>query len=440
MAKKKKLGTILPKDTYFYTITFEQGQQLTGETLAKHFPVPKGRKAFMGNHVEYKGFANGLVSVYVKAPNDSENMLYLHIGLTELDVACTCSMPDGKLCYHGFMGLHNLAWFRHLELDRYYWPGFTEDDKLKDKFFTTEVTKNYITLKPKDRYGNIFKSNIGFEEREKFSLINPAKTLTIAISGQNAIAYCLAYNFGGHLRAHLPVLMACIGLTSKSGDHLVSFNQFNHQKKRIKDVSYTANQQQLNKISLEQHDIAKRHYSVTDVGKNQEVQDLKNEMLTLWEQAIPLLLNEKYNYRYYTYLLRYLRNSKPRKTDMGGCKYSLERPVLSFLLKCHQDHFSLEAVVSVNGIALQFKHKSPLFIFDQATGLSYLISSVQDDDLLLWMLSYNNRLTVLKEHFNEFHNAFLSELSAFYSVHFIDPKTKKTASYNFEMVLDQLSK
>ena len=44
MAKKIKLGTILPNDTFFYTIPFEQpGQTLTREILAEHFPVPKGK-------------------------------------------------------------------------------------------------------------------------------------------------------------------------------------------------------------------------------------------------------------------------------------------------------------------------------------------------------------------------------------------------------------
>jgi len=437
MKKNIKPGIILPQDTFFYTISLESGQGLTREMLELHYPVPKGRKVYMGNHVEYKGFKNALISVEAKLSDGSENMLYLHVGLTELDIACTCGMPGEKLCFHAFMCLHNLAWFRRLELEDYYWPGLTDDDKIKDKFLTTEVTKNWIKVKPKEKYGNIFKSSIGFAEREKFSLITPAKTLASTVGGQGAIAYCMAYNLGEH-HVHLPILMACLGVTSKQGNDIVSFKQFNHQKKLIPNVSYTANQQMLNEISLQQHDIAKRQYGMAGEEKKQEAQNLKQEMLTLWEQAIPILLNERYNYSYYTYWLRYLR-TKPRKSDMRDCKYSLDRPVLSFQLKMYQDYFALEAIMTVNGSTLHFKNKPPLFVFDKTTGLIYLMSSVQDDDVLRWMLSHNNRLTILKQHFKEFQNSFLGELSSYYSVNFIDPQSKKIVPYDFKAVLDHLS-
>lgn len=87
-AKKTKLGTIISPGTFFYTIPLESPKlRLTRETLAKHFPVPKGRKAHRGIHTEYKGFKNGLVSVSVKLLDNSQNMLFLHVGLAELDVA-----------------------------------------------------------------------------------------------------------------------------------------------------------------------------------------------------------------------------------------------------------------------------------------------------------------------------------------------------------------
>jgi hypothetical protein len=123
MKKNTKAGIILLQDTFFYTISLESGQGLTREMLELHYPVPKGRRVYMDNHVEYKGSRNALISLKAKLSDGSENMLYLHVGLTELDIACTCGMPGQKLCFHAFMCLHNLAWFRRLELEDYYWPG-----------------------------------------------------------------------------------------------------------------------------------------------------------------------------------------------------------------------------------------------------------------------------------------------------------------------------
>jgi len=437
-AKKTKLGTILSPNTFFYTIPLEKPKQrLTREELAKHFTVPKGRRAHMGIHTEYKGFKNGLISVNVKLPDNSEHMLFLHVGLTELDVACTCGMPDKNLCYHAYMGLHSLTWHHYLDLDSYYWPGFMADEKVKDKFFSTEVTKNWIAVKPKAKYGNIFKSTIGFEDNKQLSLVKPVTATTIPTGGQQAIAYCLTYNVGSHSNLHLPVLMACLGVTGKHNNDIVSFKQFNRRDKPIPGVAYNANQQQLNEISFQQYDTSIRHYGLTGEGKKKEAAKAKHEMLNLWERAIPLLLNEKYNYCYYTYWLKYLKD-KPRKADMRNCRYSIERPTLSFILKFHQDHFSFVAVVTVNGRPLKFKFKPHLFVFDDTTELCYLMPSVQDDDLLMWVLSNNKRLTVLKEHFKEFHDTFLNKVSSFYPVLFIDPKSQKAVPYGFEMISNEI--
>jgi hypothetical protein len=440
MAKNIKLGTILPPDTFFYTIPFEQpGRRLTREMLAKHFPVPKGRRAHMGIHTEYKSFTNGMVSVDVKLPDHSDNRLYLHVGLKELDVACTCGMPEGKLCYHAYMGLHSLAWYHYLELDRYYWPGLTADDRVKNKFLITEVTKTWISVKPKAKYGNIYKSAIGFKGEKNLSIKKPVRLEFTAMGGKEAIAYCLAYNTGCHSNLLLPSLIPCLGLTSKNNREIVSFKQFNRQDKPIDHISYTSNQELLNDISFKQYAIAKAYDDLPGEEKKNELPHAKQALLTLWEEAIPLLLNEKYNYAYYTYWLKYLKD-KPRKADMRDCRYSLEKPVLSFSLKFHQDHFSLSAIVSVNGKPLRFNSKPHLFVFDEITKLYYLMPSVQDDNMLMWVLSNNNRLTVLKSHFREFHDAFLAKISSFYLVVYTSPNSKKTVPYSYEMILNEIIK
>ena len=440
MAKKIKLATILPPDTFFYTISFEQpGQRVTREMLTRHFPEPKGRRAHMGIHTEYKAFKNGLISVEVKTPDNSENMLFLHIGLAELDVACTCGMPEGKLCYHAYMGLYSIAWLHYLELDRFYWPGISADDSVRNKFLITDIHKDWISVKPKPLYGNIFKSALGFKGDKYLSIKQASSVVNTVSGGKEAIAYCLAYNVGNQSNSHLPVLIPCLGITSKSSMDVVSFKQFGMRDKPITNIAYTPNQQQLNDISFQQYDIVKRINSSSGEGKNHEMVEAKQAMLTLWEHVITLLLNEKYNYRYYTYWLRYLKD-KPRKTDMRDCKYSLERPALSFLLKFHQDHFSLTAIVSVNGNALKFDYKPHLFVFDDITGLCYLMATVQDDNLLMWMLSNNRRLTVMKEHFVEFHETFLAKLNSCYTVSFSDPIAKKIVPYNFEIVTDKIIK
>jgi hypothetical protein len=235
----------------------------------------------------------------------------------------------------------------------------------------------------------------------------------------------------------LPIIIPCLGTTSKNNKEVVSFKQFVRADKPIGNISYTPNQELLNTIGIKQHTIAKDYDDLSHEEKKHQLVELKADMLDLWEQAIPLLLKEKYNYGYYTYWLKYLR-AKPRKADIRDCRYSLERPVLSFALKYHQDHFSLTAVLSVHGNPLKFDDKPHLFVFDEITELCYLMASVQDDNLLMWLLSNNNLLTILKEHFNEVHNTFFAMLSTYYTVLFNDPKSKKTVPYNFEMISNEI--
>ena len=85
-------------------------------------------------------------------------------------------------------------------------------------------------------------------------------------------------------------------------------------------------------------------------------------------------------------------------------------------------------------------YKPHLFVFDETTELCYLMPSVQDDNLLMWVLAHNKRLTILLEHFTEFHNSLLEKLSLYYTVMFTDPKSKKTAPYSFEMISNEINK
>jgi hypothetical protein len=70
--------------------------------------------------------------------------------------------------------------------------------------------------------------------------------------------------------------------------------------------------------------------------------------------------------------------------------------------------------------------------------LCYLMPLVQDDNLLNWILAHNKRLTILKEHFVEFHDVFLAKVSAYYTVLFIDPQSKKAVPYRVEMIIDEI--
>jgi hypothetical protein len=89
-AKKRKEAVIIPAEMFFYPISLPWPKlNLTREDLSKHYELPKGRKAYIGNHYEFISFENSILTVKVNPNDNSENHLYLHVEKDELHVACT---------------------------------------------------------------------------------------------------------------------------------------------------------------------------------------------------------------------------------------------------------------------------------------------------------------------------------------------------------------
>jgi hypothetical protein len=434
-AKKEKVAT-LPHDAFFYSLPLKQNKQrLTREMLEKHYPVPKGRKAHMGIKTVYKSYIHNLVTIEVNLNDQSHNTLFLQVGLTDLDVACTCDMPDDKLCYHAYMGLYSLTWAGYLDFDRFYWPGLESDEKTKRKFLSVEVDKNWIAVRPKFEYGRIFKSASGFVGSQP-PAIKDCITNTSVQRSKEVIAYCVVFNYSTHSNALLPTLVPCLGLTGKDDKQIVSFKQFINKDKPIQKIGYTPNQQRLNEICEQQYAIAEKHDQLPEEGFESERAVLKQEMFELWHIALPLIVTERYTYRYHTFWFKYLKE-KPRKSNMYPCKFGQVVPVLSFILRLHKDHFSMIPVIAINGKVMNIKFKPHLFVFDEETDTTYLMPSIKDDELLKWIKAVNSRLTILKEHFEEFYHRLLHKVSLVYEVFYINKSGVKT-TFSFDAVKKEI--
>jgi hypothetical protein len=64
MKKKNITDAIIPTETFFYTVTFENPDQcLTMEMLSHHYPTPKGTKPDIGNRIAFRSYDHGPVSI-----------------------------------------------------------------------------------------------------------------------------------------------------------------------------------------------------------------------------------------------------------------------------------------------------------------------------------------------------------------------------------------
>ncbi|MDN3584500.1 hypothetical protein QWZ17_26740 [Mucilaginibacter flavus] len=432
-AKKRKEAVIIPSEMFFYAMPFKSSRQrLTREDLAEHYEPPKGRKAYMGNHYLLISFENSILTVKVNPNDGSENHLYLHVERDELNVACTCGMPGDKLCYHAFIGLHSMCWLTEgFDFQEIYWPGYYENGKAK-KFLEIELGKQRITVSSKPEFGTIYRSDLQFPDDQPPLLADPTDQIYTIKPGDTAIyAYAVCFATGRFRNRHFPLLLPFYGITSKDGSKVVRFTKFILPDKLPAKNNGHQLQQRLDDYSKTLYGIVKP-LSIAENRNRKTWKEAKQTVFELWQKILPVLANYPYNQSYYLWWLKYLRE-RPMKMFMRGCRYSLERPTLAFDLTYHKEYFTLTINVIVGSKAITVDHKPHLFVFDEETHTGFLMNSIQDDELLIWMMDNKNEITVLAEHFSEFDRDFLGQLSEKYVVFFSD-RLGKRVSYNYNLV------
>lgn len=432
-AKKRKEAIIVPSERFFYSMPFKSSRQrLTREDLAEHYEPPKGRKAYMGNHYLVVSFENSILTVKVNPNDGSENHLYLHAERDELHVACTCKMPGDKLCYHAYIGLHSMCWLTEgFDFQEIYWPGYYENGKAK-KFLEIELGKQRITVSSKPEFGTIYRSGLKFPDDQP-PVLASATDQNLAIKpGDTAIyAYALCFATGRFRNRHFPLLLPFLGVTSKDGSKLISFTKFIlPDKLPVKDNGHQP-RQQLDGCSKAIYDIVKTLGIAENRNRNTWTA-AKQTVFELWQQVLPILANYPYNQSYHLWWLKYLRE-RPLKMYMRDCRYSLEVPSLTFDLTYHKEYFNLSVNVIVGSKIIPVTHKPHLFVFDEETHTAFLMNSIQDDELVIWMIDNKNKLTISTDHFKEFDENFLSQLSEKYVVFFFD-RSSKRVSYDYNLV------
>lgn len=429
--KKRKDAVIIPAELFFYTIPFtSMCQRLTREELAAHYEVPKGRKVWMGNHYQFISFENSILTVKVNPNDGSENHLYLHVERDDLHVACTCGMPDDKLCYHAFMGLHSMCWLTQgFDFQEIYWPGYYDKLKIK-KFLEVELGRQRINVSVNEEFGTIYRSGLKFPDDQPPKLSRSTNQYPTLKPGDATVyAYALCFATGRFRERHYPVLLPFYGVTGKDGSKLVSFTKFILPDKL--PIKPNIENRQLDNFSRELYSIVKP-LSIAENRSREAWENAKLTIFEMWQQILPLLINHPYNQSYHLYWLKYLRE-RPMKMFMRDCRYSLERPTLTFNLTHHKDYFNLSVDVIVGSKVIQLAHKPHFFVFDEETRTVFLMNSLQDDELLIWMMDNKNKITVLEEHFEEFDKNFLIQLSDCYSVFFSDRSSKRFA-YDYNLV------
>ncbi|NCD67883.1 hypothetical protein [Mucilaginibacter agri] len=430
MKRNANPETVLPADLFFYTIPYgNPDMMLYKETMYEHFghTLPNKRHS-LRTQTTCLSYHDDLFTVTVQLPVDERRKLFIHVGRNALEVACECGMPGEHLCAHAYYSIMDLMHYKNTSLKDYYWAGLQSEIKGKHRFLDVQINSGNIKIKPKQVFGNLYKSGLGFEGADKLNLKTyPIKPKTD--SNRNVLGFALLYFSGGSI-AKLPILIPFTATTNKSGTDIAYYDYYLRS-----DRPYTYN----GEMTTEQLMLCEFCYEMFRLTKKTGKQPYSNNpseewvkalpnLFKLWQRALPLLSQERFlksciNYGTW--------NDKPRKFDMKDCRIYAKSFSIGFILKDRCDYFTLEKMIKVSETdSSEDLWKMPLFVFNWREGNYYLVDSLRDEEVLNWVYRFSNKMTIMRADLNDLHNRFIAELSSNYEVLYLPYKGKKPQAYN----------
>jgi hypothetical protein len=428
MAKTIKPELLINVQTPFYSIPLVgNGFELTVLKLNEHYPVLKSDKTFKGVWAKFISFKREVATFLVTMPEEEPHYLFLHVTRCDMEVYCDCGSCNHQLCKHAYFGLRNLMFnLDSYQFEEYYWPGYTNVVNGRNKFLNIQPDRIFNIIEPLKGFGNLYRPGLGFEKGNSIQLKKqPLRDLLLERkSGHLVVGYCIVYTQRYESTSYLPIMVPYLGTTDKGGKKIVSFMEFITDEMTPSKIRYTDTQLLLNQVSVELYNIV-NSMSMLNANETAERSILKQKHLELWHEAIDGgLTSQEFTHSYNTYNFKSVK-CKPTKSLMKECSFSASFPFLSFGLSQKKDHYSLRAVITNGDQKLSIRHnKTPIFATDVTGTIFFAMATIQDDDLINWFSDYNNCLTILNEHFGEFHEQFLKRLSECYPVYLQSGKSK----------------
>jgi len=141
-------------------------------------------------------------------------------------------------------------------------------------------------------------------------------------------------------------------------------------------------------------------------------------LFKLWHKALPLLMQQRFTHYFYTYGLRNV-NGKPVMRDMKLVDFTMEVPVLSFVLKDEGDYYELQLKLKVKGKSLHLNTDQPgmFLVCDRAKPYLWYLLEAEMDYKLVWFFSrVNFKVQVPKGYYSEFFEGFVEGVERWYEV------------------------
>lgn len=420
MAKKKQdvENLQLRSSADFYIVHLENDHYtLTDEPLKKCVDTRMLKaKGWFYPTLKFVSFKGGKLEL-LNTSNKISYKLYIVVEKDKLHIACSCATQVEKLCQHAYKALNKLLVFGTTDYFEKYSPnGLAEVALANKKYFDFEYGGNGLDIKPKEELGSIYNLQEKLSADELDAVIAmPAKPSPLNNKPKEvAICYILMVSSRNNF---LPFLIPCLGKLNKSGTAIKGFNKFLSGIEKENDALLTDEQRALNRVCL---DMWRQVETLGDIVIYKEMSDDNRHRLSilfeLWQKAIPLL-QKQYVFKHPYFFTRYLKG-RPSKSYIEDIRICQEKPSIKFQLIDKGPFYQLEMKVLLNRKAIKNCEPITAFFIQQEENI-YILSSQRDAAMSEWMRNQGERITIFKQHFNEFENTFLKLLHKYYSVEIV---------------------
>jgi hypothetical protein len=188
----------------------------------------------------------------------------------------------------------------------------------------------------------------------------------------------------------------------------------------VDGISLSPQQEELNSICFAMKQLAAIRFSANGhLPETNAINDANQLVLfKLWNKALPLLMQQRFTHYCYSYGLCNV-TGKPVMRDMKLVDFTMEVPVLSFVLKDEGDYYELQLKLKVKGKPLHFNTDKPglFLICDKGRPYLWYLLEAEMDYKLVWFFSrVNFRVQVPKEYYREFFEGCVEGIERWYEV------------------------
>ncbi|QNR85884.1 hypothetical protein H9N25_05405 [Pedobacter riviphilus] len=413
----------------FYQLPLEKGSRVL--SLAVLDQVASGLHSTFGIGkkpdlpvIQSLSFDQGLLVVNVILGKEDVARVYIGVEYDCLLVSCSVDTDETYLGHYAYLTLRAMMRSGYCDFQEYYWPACFALGTKRSSYVDVVKKPGGFTITLKKKFSGLFRPGDDLPDVTE-RVVVPRERLSgkyvMARLAPVSIGYCFANTDLQHFHSnHYPFLIPYVFAATAYLKTVKSFKRFVLNPHDVDGISLSPQQEELNSICFAMKPLAAIRFSANGhLPETNAINDANQLMLfKLWNKALPLLMQQHFTHYCYTYGMRNV-TGKPVTRDMKLVEFSMEVPVLSFVLKDEGDYYELQLKIKVKGKSLHLNRDQPglFLVCDRAKPYLWYLLKAEMDYKLVWFFSrVNFRVQVLKGYYKEFFEGFVEGMERWYEV------------------------